>query len=313
MKAAAIDRFGGPDVLRVRSLPVPAPKPNEVLIQLSSASISVWDPLVRSGELKFGPSTFPFIIGNDGAGTVAATGANAKRFNIGDRVYAASLDGGFYAEYVAVNEDHVAPVPPGLSTEEAGTLGADGITALRGLDDQLHLKSGERVIIYGASGGVGHIAVQLAKRIGAHVLALASGKDGIDLVRQLGADAAADGRGNDAAKVARDFAPDGYDAALVLANGANLDEVLQLVKRGGRIAYPNGVEPAPRAPDGVKAVAYDGVLDRDAFSRLNALIGSKPFHVRLWRTYNLDEAERAHREVSEHHLGKLAFRLGAAG
>ena len=312
MKAAAIDRFGGPDVLHLHSLTVPAPKSDEVLIELDTAGIGVWDPFVREGELELGPRSFPLVLGNDGAGTVAAIGKNVKRFHVGDRVYAYSLEGGFYAEYIAVKEDNVAPIPPGLNAEEAGALGADGITALRGLDDQLKLQTGETLMIFGASGGIGHIAVQLAKRIGAEVLAVASGKDGVELVRRLGADAAVDGHQNDLVADIRAFAPDGLDAALVLVNGRGLKEGLGFLKPGGRVAHPNGVEPVPEVPEGVKRLAYDGTPDRKAFERLNALIGSAPFHVELGRVYRLDEAERAHREIREHHLGKLALRLRAA-
>lgn len=313
MKAAAIDRFGGPDVLRLQSLTVPTPKSDEVLIELDTAGIGVWDPLVREGELDLGPHAFPFVIGNDGAGTVVAIGKDVQRFQVGDRVYACALEGGFYAEYVAVKEDKVAPIPPGLNPEEAGALGADGITALRGLDDQLKLQSGEKLLIFGASGGIGHIAVQLAKRMKAKVLAVASGEDGVALVRRLGADAAVDGRDGDVTAVAREFAGrEGIDAALVLVNGRGLDEALAFMKRGGRLAHPNGVEPVPQEPGGVTRLAYDGVPSRDAFERLNALIGTEPFHVELGRVYRLDEADRAHREIGKHHLGKLALRLRAA-
>src|SRR4051812_34328160 len=174
MKAAAIDRFGGPEVIHTQSLPVPKPGANDVLIQLDTAGIGVWDPYVREGEIPTRDPGFPRVIGNDGAGTVAAAGERVTRFRVGERVYAYSMDGGFYAEYVAVNEDNVAPIPPGVDPEEAGALGADGVTALRGLEDELRLEAGERLMIFGASGGIGHIAVQLAKRMGAKVLAVAS-------------------------------------------------------------------------------------------------------------------------------------------
>lgn len=312
MKAAAIDRFGGPDVLHLQSLTVPKPKPDEVLIELDTAGVGVWDPMVREGELELAPHSFPFVIGNDGAGTVVATGKNTKRFQVGDRVYAYTLKGGFYAEYVAVKEDNVAPVPSGLRPDEAGALGADGVTALRGLDDQLKLRTGEKLLIFGASGGIGHIAVQLAKRIGAEVFAVASGEDGVGLVRRLGADAVVDGHRDDVVAAARTFASDGFDAALVLVNGRGLNESLGFMKPNGRVAHPNGVEPVPQAPEGVKVRGYDGTPDRDVFERLNKLIGSAPFHVELGRIYRLDEADRAHRELNEHHLGKLALRLRAA-
>jgi NADPH:quinone reductase len=310
MRAAAFDKFGGPQVLEIKSLPVPRPKAREVLIRLDTAGIGVWDPELRAGEFEMGPKRkFPRVIGNDGAGTVVAVGSAVKRFKVGDRVYAYALEGGFYAEYVAVPADDVATIPSGLNPREAGALGADGITALRGLDDTLHLESGEKLMIFGASGGIGHIAVQLAKRIGAKVLAVASNPDGVALVRRLGADVAVDGRQDDVAEAVRGFAPDGLDAALVLAAGRGRDEVLATMRRGARVAYPNGVEPQPHAPKGVRVRGYDGKPSREAFERLNHLIGRKPFHVELGRVYRLEDAASAHRDIEKHHLGKLAFEM----
>jgi NADPH2:quinone reductase len=312
MKAAAIDRFGGPEVLQLKDLPVPKPGPNDVLIELASAGIGVWDPEERSGELELGGARgFPRVIGNDGAGTVVGVGEKVERFKVGDRVYAYGFEGGFYAEYVAAPEEDVASVPPGVSLREAGALGADGITALLGLEDQLGVRAGQTLMIFGASGGVGHLAVQLAKRLGARVLAVASGADGVALVRRLGADEAVDGRKDDVGGAARAFAPGGLDAALVLVNkkGSGLDEALRAVKREGRVAFPNGVEPQPRAPKGLQVLAYDGMPDRDAFERLNRLIGSEPFHVELGGVFRLEEAAAAHRQLAKHHLGKLAFEI----
>jgi NADPH2:quinone reductase len=309
MKAAAFDRYGGPEVLHTQTLPVPRPGRKQVLIRLDAAGIGVWDPYVRSGEFEIGPKRFPKVIGNDGAGEVVAVGDGVRRFRVGDPVYAYSMEGGFYAEYVALDEDEIAPIPKGLSAEQAGALGADGVTALHGLDDQLRLAAGQTLMIYGASGGIGHLAVQLAKRMGGRVLAVASGPDGVELVRKLGADAAVDGKREDVARAARDFAPGGLDAALVLAHGESLAPALGAVRKGGRIAHPNGVEPAPTAPKGVTLLAYDGEPGPDAFERLNRLIAAGPFHVEVGRVYPLEEAERAHREVGKHHLGKLALRI----
>ncbi len=309
MKAAAIDRYGGPEVLHAETLPAPRPGPAQVVVRLDAAGIGVWDPYVRSGELELGSRSFPRVIGNDGAGEVVAVGDDVRRIHVGDRVYAYSFAGGFYAEYVAVDEDSVAPIPPGLGTEEAGALGADGVTALRGLDDQLHLSAGQALMIYGASGGIGHLAVQLAKRMGARVLAVASGPDGVDLVRRLGADAAVDGKRDDVVRAARDFAPGGLDAALVLVHGESLDPALATVRKSGRIAYPNGVEPPPKSPPGVTTLAYDGEPGREVLERLNRLVAAGPFHVEVGRAYGLEEAARAHRELGQHHLGKVALRI----
>jgi NADPH:quinone reductase-like Zn-dependent oxidoreductase len=294
----------------LESLPVPTPGADEVLIRLDVSGVGVWDPYVRSGELDLGASDrFPKVMGNDGAGTIVAIGDQAKRFQVGDRVYAYTMRGGFYAQYVAVREEDVALVPPGVGGDEAGGLGADGITALRGLDDHLRLRGGETVMIYGASGGIGHLAVQLAKRMGARVLAVASGSDGVALVRHLGADAAVDGHRDDVRAAAEVMARDGIDAALVLAGGEAANDALKAVRPKGRVAYPNGVEPAPLVPEGVALFAYDGTPSAEAFERLNRLIGPDPFHVELGRVYPLGEAAEAHRALERHFLGKLALKV----
>ena len=309
MKAAALDHFGGPEEFHTRMLPVPRLRDDEVLLRVDTAGIGVWDPWVRQGGFDDGHTRFPYVMGNDGAGVVVAAGPKVRRVRVGDRAYGYQMEGGFYAEYAKLKEDRVAPIPKGLDPTEAGALGADGITALRGLEDQLRLQKGASLMIFGASGGIGHIAVQLAKRMGARVLAVASRQDGVDLVRRLGADAAVDGRKDDVVKAVTDFAPDGLDAALVLANGQGLNETLKRVKKGGRIAYPHGVEPEPEAPAGAKLLAYDGEPSAEAFDRLNRWIGDGPFHVELGRVYRLEEVAQAHKEVDKHHLGKRALRI----
>ncbi len=311
MKAAAIDRYGGPEVLRLHEMPVPRPGSKKVLIRLEAAGIGVWDADVRAGEFEFGKSGFPKILGNDGSGTVIAVGKGVDRAKIGDRVYAYSVEGGFYAQYVEVRQDDIAVAPANLPTEEAGALGADGVTALTGLEQELKLRQGESLLIFGASGGIGHMAVQLAKRMGARVLGVGSGKDGVELVKRLGADAVVDGRHEDVGSAVEKFAREGLDAALVLASGKSLDRALAGMKKGGRVAHPNGVEPEPKAAPGIKVIAYDGVPKPEIFDRLNALIAAGPFHVELGKTYALEDAARAHQELSRHHLGKLALRIHA--
>jgi len=153
--------------------------------------------------------------------------------------------------------------------------------------------------------------VQLARRMGARVLAVASGQDGVELVRRLGADKAVDGRHDDVAAAVRQFAPQGLDAALVLAGGESLQGALAGMKTGGRIAYPHGVKPEPRGPAGVETTGYDGVPGPDVLDRLNAWIAAAPFHVELGSTYELEDAAHAHQDLTRHHLGKLALRIHA--
>src|SRR5262245_28299710 len=180
MKAIAIDRFGPPDVRTLQTVPVPEPGPHEVLIMLYAAGVGVWDADIRKGWWPSGRPKFPLVLGTDGAGIVAARGASVRRFRTGDQVWAyefVNKKGGFYAEYVAVEADHVGRVPHHLDLVQAGASAVTGLTALQGIDDHLRLRRNQTVLIFGASGAVGTLAVQFAKRKQARVLATASGRD----------------------------------------------------------------------------------------------------------------------------------------
>jgi NADPH:quinone reductase-like Zn-dependent oxidoreductase len=315
MKAVAIDRFGGPETLKLQTLPVPEIGPDEVLIRVESADVAVWDPFEREGgfaKLSGIEPRFPYVLGTDGAGAVAEVGERVSGFKKGDRVYALALvnpKGGFYAEYVAVKADNVAHIPAKLTIEQAGVMSCDALTGLHGLDGVLGLKPGETLMIFGAGGGIGHLAVQLAKRMGTRVLAVASGEDGVALSRRLGADKVVNGRKDDVAAATRAFAPGGLDAALMTAGGEAADRGLAAMREGGRVAYPNGVEPEPKARPGVRVSSYDVVVDRAAIEKLNRLIEAGPFEVHIAHTFRLDQAAEAHRALDEHYLGKLALRL----
>ena len=315
MQAAALDRFGGPEALKIQNLPIPEIEAQEVLIRVAAAGVGAWDPYEREGrfvEIMGTKPTFPYVLGTDGAGTVAAVGKDVKRFKEGDRVYAAELGnpkGGFYAQYTAVKADNASLIPGDLSVEQAAVLLTDGLTALTGLEKVLELKSGETLMVVGASGGIGHLAIQLAKRLGAKVFAIASGDDGVQFAKNLGADIAVDGHGDNVLNAAKEFAPNGIDAALVSAGGEEIDEALSAIRQGGRIAYPHGVMPEPTARAGVEIEAYDGENNPGLIDRLNALIDSGPFEVHVDRTFRLEEASQAHAALKEHHLGKIALRV----
>ncbi len=311
MNAIAIDKFGGEETMKYQTRPVPEAGPGEILIKVESAGVGVWDPMERQGlfaKLYGLKPPFPHVLGSDGAGTVVGVGAGVSRFKGGDRVYGMSLSspkGGFYAEYAVVSAGQAAPVPKGLSTEEAGVLAVDAATALRGLD-ALALKKGESIMIVGAGGGIGHLAVQFAKRLGARVFAVASGDDGVALAKRLGADAVVD-RHADVAAAARRFAPDGIDAALVTAGGDSVDKALSALKKNGRVAHPNGVT-APKFSTGLTVKNYNGDPDLALLERINQLIEAGPFQVNIARTFPLSQAAEALRALGTHYLGKLALR-----
>lgn len=173
-----------------------------------------------------------------------ATGDDVSRFQADELVYATSFlnpTGGFYAEYAVVDAELVSHLPGGLTLQTAGVGPGAAMTGLRGLEDTLQVQSGESLMVFGAGGGIGHTAIQLAKKLGARVLAVASGADGVQLAERLGADAAVDGRQDDLEGATAEFAPDGLDALLLTAGGDNAEAALGVVRKGGRAAYPTGV------------------------------------------------------------------------
>jgi NADPH:quinone reductase-like Zn-dependent oxidoreductase len=194
MKAAAIDGYGGPERLTIRAMPVPNPGVGKVLIRVRAAAVNPVDWKIRRGQLRLvKPASFPLILGYDVAGEIAAVGPEVTRFAQGDPVFAL-LDGphgGGYAEYAVASEKAVAALPAGLSWEEGAAIPLAGTTALQALRDRGELVAGERALILGGAGGVGHFAVQIAKALGAHVTATSSARN-LPFLWQLGVDRAID-------------------------------------------------------------------------------------------------------------------------
>ena len=321
MRAVVIDRFGGPEVLSVRNVSVPEPKPDQILIQVESAGIAIWDAAEREGMLAKRSGVqpkFPWILGSEGAGRVVSVGDKVSEFRNGDLVYggvwATNPKAGFYADYTALKAENAWSIPSTVTTKQAGALLIDGATALTGLD-ALGLKQDEKLMIFGASGGMGHLAIQLAKRLGARVFAVASGEDGVELALKLGADAAVDGHNGETAALAREFAPTGFDAALITISGQNPENIkasekaLTAMREGGRVAYPwiNSIMSAPRAPPNVRLLGYMGNTDRAFVKKLNKLVEAGVFEVHLGKTFKLDQVVDAFEAVNSHHLGRLAL------
>ncbi len=313
MRAAAIDSFGPPEVLTLHTLPVQKPGPNEVLIALHAAGVGFWDSKIRDGSWAAKTAKFPLVPGSDGAGFIAGVGAQVRGLKVGDRVWVASYEnpkGGFYAEYVTVDAGKAALAPEGLSLPEAAAAAVTGLTALQGIDDVLRVRKGETVLIFGASGAVGSLAVQFAKHRGARVIATASGSDADAFVRGLGADEVFDARSGDAASQLRALAPDGLDAALALAGSGTLDECLDLVRPKGRIAYPNGVRPEPKKRQWVTVSAYNGEAGPDEFERLKRAIDEAGLKVPIAAIFPLEKAAKAHERLEKGHvLGRIVLQV----
>ena len=318
MLAAAITRRGGPEVMSIERLPLPALKAGEVLIKVETAGVAVWDPWER--EHADASTHFPWVLGTDGSGVVAAVARGVRGFQVGDAVYGAAdgLPSGFYGQYVAIPADDIAPLPRGVGIEEAGILAASGLSALQGIDDVLQLKAGESLIIHGASGAVGTLAVQFAKLRGIRVLATVTNAAAATLVRRLGADVAVNDQTEDIVAAARGFAPHGVDAVLGLAGGDALERCIDTLRtdRRGRVAYLEGIEGVrqgsylPRPRLGMRMTLYSYIPGRLEFKRLNAAVESAHLKIPVAAQYPLADIAQAHRRVAAGHvLGKVVLLL----
>jgi NADPH2:quinone reductase len=313
MKAAAIDRFGPPSALTLHDVPVPKPGSHEVLIAIDTAGIGSWDASIRDGSWRTpGRPRFPLVPGIDGAGTVVAKGARVRHLQLGDRVYAYEFGNrqrGFYAEFAVAHAEHVSRVPKGLGLGEAGALAATGLTALQGID-ALGLRPGQTVLIFGASGAVGTMAVQFAVHRGAHVIATASGAAATRLVRTLGAHHVIDARRAKSTDQLRTFAANGLDGVFALAGGSELERCLDYVRPNGHVVYPNGVEPVPKERRTFRVRAFDMAANPREFDKLNRHFHNARVRVPIAASYPLGKAALAHRRLDRGHvLGRMVLQV----
>jgi len=206
MKAALIEQYGGPEVIKIAEIDRPVPGPGELLIKVFATSVNPVDWKIRKGNLKMIISKkFPKILGIEFAGTVEEVGENVTGFIKGQRVFAGSgYEGGGYAEYAVAQAGRTILIPDNVSFEEASTMAVAGMTALQGLRNKGRIKPGMDVIVNGASGGVGTYAIQIAKVLGAKVTAVCSAKN-FDLVKSLGADVIIDYKETDFTKLPKKY------------------------------------------------------------------------------------------------------------
>ncbi|MHA3060771.1 NADP-dependent oxidoreductase [Acinetobacter sp. ANC 4636] len=235
MKAAYITHYGNTNDVQLGEQSKPALTENGVLIKVHAASINPLDLRVLEGEFKaILPVQFPFILGNDFSGTVVQVGANVDQFKAGDEVYAKTDLNGAFAEYTVVQQSSLALKPQNISMELAASLPLVSLTAWQALVEIANVKVGQKVLIHAGSGGVGSIAIQLAKHLGATVATTTSGKN-MDWVKALGADTVIDYKTTDFEQVLND-----YDVVLDTQGGKTLEKSLNILKRGGRIISISG-------------------------------------------------------------------------
>ena len=241
MKAFIVDRYGKGSG-RLGEMAEPELREDDVLVQVHAAGVNPLDSKIRNGEFKLLlPYRLPLILGNEAAGVVLRVGSRVQRFKPGDEVYARPDKDriGTFAELIAINEADVALKPMTLSMEEAASIPLVALTAWQALVERANLKRGEKVLIHAGSGGVGTIAIQLAKHLGA-LVATTTSSSNVDLVKSLGADVVVDYKKDDFEKVLT-----GYDVVLNSLGKDTLDKSLAVLKPGGKLISISG----PPDPD----------------------------------------------------------------
>ncbi|MFE0256327.1 NADP-dependent oxidoreductase [Streptomyces sp. NPDC059010] len=295
MRAVSQDRAGAPDVLKIVETERPEPGRGEILVRVRAAGVNPADWKTRERGVFATGATPPFTLGFDVAGAVEAVGAGVTIFQPGDEVFGMPRfphPAGAYAEYVTAPARHFAPRPRGLDPIQAGAMPLAALTAWQALVDTAHVQPGQRVLVHAAAGGVGHLAVQIAKARGAYVIATASAAKH-DLLRTLGADELIDYRTQNVADTVRDV-----DVALDSIGGPNWTRSLRTLRRDGiliSLLPPDDTFPIRQAEKaGVQAVFMLVEPDQQGLREISALVEDGRLRVIVDAVFPLEQAAQAH-------------------
>jgi NADPH:quinone reductase-like Zn-dependent oxidoreductase len=311
MKAVQINKYGGPEVLEVNQNAVePIIKAGQVLIDVHASSINPFDNIVLAGFMaKMMPLNFPTTMGGDFSGVVAEVPEGETEFKIGDEVYGQAIvfngGSGSFAEKVAANIKNLSLKPKNINFLEAASLPLVGSSAIQTLEDSIKLKSGNKILIHGAAGGIGSIAVQIAKSIGAYVAVTVSEKDK-EFVKELGADEVIDHDAQKFEEILKD-----YDAVYDTIGGEVLDKSFLVLKKGGVIASMKG-QPNPELAEkyGVVGIAINTQTNSDRLKRLTQLVESEIVKPRVDRVFDLTQIKEAFiYKQSAHPQGKVVIKI----
>jgi NADPH:quinone reductase-like Zn-dependent oxidoreductase len=309
MKALRIHRFGGPEVMQFEDIPVPQPKAGEILVKVCAASVNPVDHKTREGKYAaVGPDALPLTLGRDIAGIVEQRGSSANRFRKGDAIYAMlSNDQGAFAEFVLVKQSQAAAKPMRLGFAEAAAVPLAALTAWQGLFDHGQLEEGQKVLIHGGAGGVGHFAIQFAKVAGATVLTTVAGKD-CAFVRELGADEAIDYKAQRFESLANDI-----DLVFDLVGGETQARSWPVLKRGGTLVSTLGQPSQDMAAQyDIRAVGYQAQPNAEELEEIADLIDSRRVRPIVSATFPFTSVQEAEQDLEKNHpRGKIVVDIAA--
>ena len=308
IRAIVIHAYGGPEVMKLENVARPQPAEDEVLIRVVAASVNPVDVAIRKGYLAELVGNFPIILGMDAAGIVEKVGNKVTKYKAGDPVFAffTLKDEGGYAEFVTAKEEELAPKPGTISFAQAAGAGASGATAWEALIDTANLRAGQTVLIHGGSGGVGHLAIQIAKAKGAKVLATASTANQ-KFLQQMGADVAIDYTRTKFEDVAKDV-----DVVLDTVGRDTLERSYGVVKKGGIIGSIVD-EPKPRMLEahGIRGVTLRCTPKAGVLDELRKLMEAKKLMPVISQTFPMTQVVQAHDKIAMGHTrGKIVLNIG---
>lgn len=293
MKAAQISEYGDPSVIKISEVDKPVPKPGQVLVEVHASSVNPFDAKLRAGYMQDHiPLQFPFTIGGDIAGVVTELGEGVDSVVVGDKIYgsAAGVAGntGAIAEYAATRADQIAKAPTNVDFNAAASIVLVGVSALQALTDELSLQSDQKIFIHGGAGGIGSIAIQIAKHIGAYVATTATG-EGIAFVKQLGANEVVDYQTQDYTELLHD-----YDAVFDTV-GDDFTKTLNVLKRGGTaVSMIAQADEATANQLGVSAKTQATHVTTEILDKLRELVESGHTTPQVGQVFTLDETEQAY-------------------
>ncbi len=308
MRAIVQTSVGGPEVLTIADRPAPEPARGEVLVRVHAAGINPVDTAVRSGAYPLLGEP-PFTVGWDVAGVIEKLGPEASGFAVGDEVFGMPLfprEAGAYAELMTAPANELVLKPTGIDHIHAGALPLAGLTAWQGLVGAAQVRSGQRVLVQAAAGGVGHLAVQIAKARGAYVVATTSSSK-LDFVRGLGADEVVDYMTTRFSDVVSDI-----DIVLEPIGGENAEQVLKVLKDGGTLVSLLGISDKAKAEAKARGIRHEHISvvpDQAGLGELAKLIEAGKLSVHVSRIFPLEQAAEAHAFLATRPTGKIALKI----
>lgn len=318
MQAIVVEETGGPEVLKLKEVPLPSPAPHEALVRCCAIGINPVDTYIRAGQPNFFQK-LPYTPGHDAAGIVESVGERVKKFKKGDRVYLTGSITGTYAEYALCKEEHLHPLPAHLSFEQGAGIHVPYVTAYRALFQRACAMAGETVLIHGATGGVGIAAVQLAVAAGMKVLGTGGSAQGRQLVLEQGAIEVFDHTSPDYLdKIMAHTGGNGVDVILEMAAHINLGKDCSLIAPKGRIAVigsRGSVQVDPRNLLGTEASVLGVSISRmspkeaaAAYAALGAGLANYTLKPIVGKKFSLEDAPKAHLAVYDSGtLGKIVL------